>query len=56
MPRYYVVRRLDTCPENWATYQTWVRVADFRSADLALAYIERAQGPTQRLKMFTEDR
>jgi len=49
----YVVRRLDTHAKN-VTFGQWCRMTDFDTAQQAFAFIGRAQGVTQRLKMFTE--
>jgi len=43
----WIVERWDDNPENTATFQTWVRVANFATEEQAKAYVQRAIGPTQ---------
>lgn len=50
----FVVRRLDTNPENVYTFDTWVRVSDFKTRKLAEDYVKRAAGPKQRLRVTEE--
>lgn len=52
--RVFVVRRLDEHPTNTHTFGSWVRVAEFATRELADAYVQRAQGPTQKLAVFRE--
>lgn len=49
------VRRLDENPNNFNTYKTWVLVSDsFETVRDAIDYVRRASGPTQKLKVVTD--
>lgn len=51
----YTVQRFDNNPLNTHTFGTWVHVSSFDKPEAAQAYVERASGPTQYLRVKREE-
>lgn len=47
----YEVQRYDTNPENVYTFETWCYVSAFPSRELAQSFVDRAEAPTQQLRI-----
>jgi hypothetical protein len=45
------VYRFDNNPKNHATFVTWCHMTTFANIQSAIAFVERAQTPTQKLKV-----